>query len=82
MQSALTEKGIELSTDDIVKVRDFIAKRLEIGDELTDDELEGVAGGSIMLLIYGLAAGTAILGGISFLGIAGTVAGTFLGKKV
>jgi len=67
-----------------VKVRDYIAKKLESGEELTDDELAGVAGGVIGVddvIFAGMILGVFVLGGGVLLGAAGTVAGSFLGTK-
>lgn len=43
MQNALAEKGIEVSLEEIMQVRDLVSRFQ--GGELTEDELESVAGG-------------------------------------
>ncbi|NPV91233.1 MAG: Nif11-like leader peptide family natural product precursor [Firmicutes bacterium] len=45
VQAALQKKGVDLTVEDIVKIRDLIAKKQNAG-ELSDEDLEGVAGGT------------------------------------
>lgn len=55
--AAFKEKDVEVSVDDITNVKTQLEKMNESGGELSEDELEDVAGGSIILttLIYGAA---------------------------
>lgn len=49
-QALLETKGIELSVDEIVKIRNVLVKKLEqaqSGEELSEDDLKDVAGGII-----------------------------------
>ncbi|NPV91234.1 MAG: Nif11-like leader peptide family natural product precursor [Firmicutes bacterium] len=46
VQEALQKKGVDLTVEDIVKIRDLIAKKQNAG-ELSDEDLEGVAGGTV-----------------------------------
>ena len=58
-------KDISLSVEEIVKVRELLLKRLETGEELSEEELESVNGGAVVtcvLLIAALFAG-ALIGG-------------------
>lgn len=53
VQAALEEKGIDLSIREILEVRDTMNKLQEKGvspDELTEEELEEVAGGIIGII--------------------------------
>ena len=54
VQAALREKNIELSVDEIVKIRDVLVKKFESGGELSDEELEMVSGGLISELVAGI----------------------------
>ena len=49
MQSILAEKDVELSIEDILKLRKIIEKKLNQGVELSDDELEDVTGGVVVI---------------------------------
>ena len=58
-QELLADKGIELSIDEICKVREMLINKLssmQSGEELTDDDLEGVSGGvlALAMTIFGL----------------------------
>lgn len=44
-QAALQEKGIEMNMDDVRRLPDELKRMRGNGDELTEDELEDVAGG-------------------------------------
>ena len=68
VQTALRGKDVELSVEEIIKIKNMIVKKMESGEELSEEELEGVAGG---FLDFGLSA-VAI---ISIIGIAGLLAG-------
>ncbi len=65
---ALKGKDIELPVEEIIKIKNMIVKKMDSGEELSDEELEDVAGG---FLDFGLSA-VAI---ISIIGIAGLLAG-------
>ena len=47
VQKALSEKDIDLSVDEIKKIAELLQKKAN--GELTDEDLENVAGGSISL---------------------------------
>ena len=47
VQKALAEKDIDLSVEDIKKIAELLQKKAD--GELSDDELESVAGGGICL---------------------------------
>ena len=49
VQTILAEKDIELSIEDILKLRKIIEKKLNQGVELSDDELEDVTGGVVVI---------------------------------
>lgn len=58
VQSAMKDKGIDLTIDDIVKVRELlVAKKDSSSDELTSDDLDNVAGGIAVTMIIGAIAG-------------------------
>ena len=44
-QALLASKGVELSADQLNEIRKGIAARIEGGEELSDEQLENVAGG-------------------------------------
>lgn len=76
VQMALRQKDIQLSTEDIMKIRDLLSKRLESGEELSDEELEGVAGGVVFeCVVGGLFVGALIIGLIAG---AGAVGGAYI----
>ena len=64
VQAALKEKGVELSFEEINKIRDTILVNVNESGELALDELENVAGGVI--------ATTIVVAGISALGSVAT----------
>lgn len=71
VQAALKEKGIELTLEDITAVQNILENSNgELSDELSEDDLENVAGGSLTIMaalgIAGLI--TAVCGGIATLG--------------
>ena len=49
VQSILAEKDVELSIEDILKLREIIEKKLNQGVELSDDKLEDVTGGVVVI---------------------------------
>ena len=51
VRAALAEKGIDLSVEDIVKLRDLLIRAQENGGELTEDDLAEVAGGMPILFV-------------------------------
>lgn len=65
VQKALAERGLDLSTEEIEKIRETAASQ---EGELSDDALEGVAGGSLTAIICGLIIGGAAAGGLFSLG--------------
>ena len=76
VQQALRQKDINLSVDEIVKARELLLKRLETGAELSEEELEGVAGGVVFeCVVGGLFVGALIIGLIAG---AGAVGGAYI----
>lgn len=75
VQAALSERNISLSVDEIVKIRELLIKKAESGGAISDEELEGVAGGMIgfsaMLIISSIAVAGVFAGGGVVLGAAG-----------
>jgi predicted ribosomally synthesized peptide with nif11-like leader len=66
VQAAVKEKGVELSFDEIEAIRKDIANSVEKGDseEVSDDELEQVAGGvAITTIVCGLIIGGGVVAG-------------------
>lgn len=69
VQVMLRTKDIDLSVEEIIKVKDLIVERLAGGGELSDAQLENVSGGVIeyfmiaSLFVGGIAAGAMIVGG-------------------
>ena len=61
-QAMLAEKDIDLTVEELIQLRELIIKKAQQTDdneELVDDDLEDVAGGSVILLsiaVYGIAA--------------------------
>jgi lactobin A/cerein 7B family class IIb bacteriocin len=79
VQSAMSGKGIDLTLDQIVKIKELIVKRLDAGRELSEEELEDVTGGGILVLGLSLAATSLVLGLlVGGLAIGGTVGGAWL----
>ncbi len=62
VQAALKNKGLEISSEDIVKVRELLVNKSD-SDELSADELEDVAGGVAITAVVSAIAG--IIGGIA-----------------
>jgi hypothetical protein len=74
VQQALHKKDISLTIEEIVKVRELLLKRMETGEELSEEELESVNGGAVVtcvLLIAALFAGALIGGAAVGAGIIG-----------
>ena len=68
VQAMLEDKDIELSIDEIVKLKELLEKKVENPDaELSDEDLEDVAGGC--LLGACLAAGLMIVGAWALTGL-------------
>ena len=81
-QAMLAEREIDLCLEDIVKMRAIIEKKMEqaqAGEEITDDDLEDVAGGCVdpfsVILLVGMVG--AIVVGFTPLLINNTVEGGF-----
>jgi predicted ribosomally synthesized peptide with nif11-like leader len=49
VQKMLADKKIDLSIDDILKIRTILEKKLDQSAELSDDELEDVSGGVVVI---------------------------------
>lgn len=49
VQKMLADKKIDLSIDDILKIRTIFEKKLDQRAELSDDELEDVSGGVVVI---------------------------------
>ncbi|MBR1729834.1 MAG: Nif11-like leader peptide family RiPP precursor [Selenomonadaceae bacterium] len=69
VQKAVKTKGVEMSLEEIDSIKDFVEKNSE-GEELTDDQLENVAGGSITVaaVVGGIIIGGAVISGAVTLG--------------
>ena len=72
-QAMLAEKDIDLTVEELIQLRELIIKKAQQTDdneELGDDDLEDVAGGSVILLsiaVYGIAAlSVAAIGHIAY----------------
>ena len=48
VQAALRGRDVEMTMEEIRQVRELLVKRLETGEELTEEELTQVAGGVII----------------------------------
>lgn len=61
VQSALQEKGMDLSLDEISKIKDLLNKQADGQEELSETDLEDVAGGDagIVIGIIGIVIGLA-----------------------
>ena len=55
VQSALRDKGVELSVQEICDIRKGLAQQLESGEEIDPEQLKNVSGG-FLLLGMGIAA--------------------------
>ncbi len=53
VQALFAEKGVELSLDDVMAISKGLSAALEDGEELDEDALDSVAGGSATLAIVG-----------------------------
>ena len=65
VQAMLEDKDIELSIDEIVKLREMIIKKAENPDadvELGDDDLEEVSGGIVIDVIFVVAVAAVMVG--------------------
>lgn len=58
VQKALAEKGLELSVEEIEKIRQAA---MDQEGELSEEALEGVAGGSVAAIVLGVLAGVTSL---------------------
>ena len=62
VKAALEGKGIEMTEEEILQLRDVLVKTAEKGgEELSEDELESVAGGEICCIIAGVLLGVTVL---------------------
>ena len=70
VQSALKEKNIELSIEEILKVRDLLLKTTGNSGILSDEDLQEVSGGAIITAIAGvvLLVGFELIAGATFAG--------------
>lgn len=78
VQQVLRQKDITLSVEEIVKIRELLLKRIETGEELSEEEMESVSGGAVItgiILITALFAG-ALIGGVAVGG--GIVGGAYI----
>ncbi len=60
-QKFLAPKGVDVTIDELNQLRDAVVARLDDsnGDELSDDQLDNVAGGIAVTTIAGIVAGIA-----------------------
>ena len=83
IQTALKAKGIDLSLDEVKKMTEQIDAQMENGGELTDDQMEQVAGGVVaafsVCTIGTLLAYKAAVAGAS---VVGSAVGGYVAKKV
>lgn len=76
------ESGIELTEDDVIAAKEFLVKAMEQGDksELSEEELENVAGGLVvttgLLVTLGVIGAAATIGGALITGGATIAAST------
>ena len=54
VRAALLEKDIDLDVDDLIEIKDLLVKHFEGGEELSEDDLEDVSGGSICAICLAL----------------------------
>ena len=78
VQAALKVKNVELSIEEIVKIKELLIKSAENGGVLSDEELQEVSGGfaisgGLIICIAGLVAGIGVVIGA---GVAGAAWGT------
>ena len=57
VQGALAEKGVELSVQEIVGIRDVLVKQQESGEEIAPEQLKSVAGGIVISAVVGIILG-------------------------
>ncbi len=82
VQAALKTKSVELSIEEIVKIKDLLLKTTENGGVLSDEELQEVSGGFVILsasiiVSVVLAAGLFAASGVALgAGVAGAAWGT------
>ncbi|NPV91235.1 MAG: Nif11-like leader peptide family natural product precursor [Firmicutes bacterium] len=68
VQAELQKKGLDFTVEDIVKAKDAIAKKRDAGEELSDEDLEGVAGGAAGEFVDELIIGAgAVISGFSYI---------------
>lgn len=63
VQAALKEKGLELTVEEINQIKEQLIKSGESGEEVSDEELEQVAGGVVGTVIACTAIGIIGAGG-------------------
>lgn len=78
VQAALKVKNVELSIEEIVKIKELLIKSGESGGVLSDEELQEVSGGfvisgGLIICLAGLVAGIGVVVGA---GVAGAAWGT------
>ena len=54
VRAALLEKDIDLDVEDIIKIKDLMERRLNGGEELSEDDLEDISGGALIDTIRNL----------------------------
>ncbi len=52
VQAVVKEKGVELTIEEINQIQAQFLKAAENSEEISDDELENVAGGSLLLIPF------------------------------
>ena len=73
VKAALEGKGIEMTEEEIIQVRDALVKISEKGgEELSEDELESVAGGEIICCVV-----SAVLLGVTLVCTGASLVDTF-----
>ncbi|MDR2528939.1 MAG: hypothetical protein LBD04_07975 [Synergistaceae bacterium] len=63
VKAELKKKGVDLTVDEILSIRETLVKKAE-GKELTEEDLEKVAGGSVVGIAIGI--GGLLIGAGSF----------------
>ncbi len=51
VRAALLEKDIDLDVEDIIEIKDLMERRLNGGEELSEDDLEDISGGALIDII-------------------------------
>lgn len=67
VQALLAEKEIDFTIEEIVKIREIIEKQVKGElhiEELTDDDLENVSGGTGILIAVGVIVGGLVVGAV------------------